>query len=60
MIEDKTGQPRSEQELIEARDVISKQLINPFEFDPILVQYPTIIDAINELLERRKNEKSRN
>ena len=54
---DKTGEPRSEQDLIEAKTAITKELISHANFGPILIYYPTIIDAINELLERRKNEK---
>ena len=56
MIVDKTGEPRSDQDLIEARIAIEKELISMKNFGPILVYYPTIIEAINELIERRKNE----
>ena len=56
MIVDKTGEPRSDADLIEARTAIEKELINMKNFGPILIYYPTIIEAINELLKRRKEE----
>jgi len=56
MIVDKTGEPRSDSDLIEAKDAIVKELISMKNFGPILIYYPTIIDAINELLERRKTD----
>ena len=55
-IEDKTGQPRSEQDLIDARLALQKELINPKNLNPIQVYYPTILDAINELLIRRSED----
>lgn len=58
MIVDKTGKPRSEQDLIEARTAIEKELVSMKNFGPILIYYPTIIEAINELIERRKNERA--
>ena len=57
-IVDNTGKPRKDDELIEARNAIAKELISMKNFGPVLIYYPTIIEAINELLERRKNEKS--
>jgi len=54
-IVDNTGKPRRDDELIEARKAIEKELISLKNISPILVYYPTIIAAINELLERRKN-----
>ncbi|MHA1872625.1 MAG: hypothetical protein ACTSVB_00815 [Candidatus Heimdallarchaeaceae archaeon] len=53
-IVDKTGQPRSDDDLIEARTALEKELISMKNFGPILIYYPTIIEAINELLKRRK------
>jgi len=58
MIVDKPGKPRSEQDLIEARTAIEKELVSMKNFGPILIYYPTIIEAINELIERRKNERA--
>ena len=55
-IVDKTGQPRSDQDLIEARKAIEQELITMKNFGPILLHYPIIIEAINELLRRRKGE----
>jgi len=57
MIVDKTGRPRSDSDLIEARMAIENELVSMKNFGPILIYYPTIIEAINELLIRRKNEK---
>ena len=53
---DKTGQPRSNQDLIDARQAISKELIKVGNLDPIQVYYPTIIEAITELLKRRSED----
>jgi len=53
---DKTGQPRSDDELIEARIALEKKLISMKNFDPLIIFYPTIIEAINELLKRRKDQ----
>ena len=53
---DKTGQPRSNQDLIDARQAISKELIKFGNLDPIQVYYPTIIEAITELLKRRSED----
>ncbi|MDX1699416.1 MAG: hypothetical protein R3250_02300 [Melioribacteraceae bacterium] len=55
-IVDKTGQPRSDNDLINARNAIRRELVMLDRLDPILVYYPTIIEAIDELLERRRNE----
>ena len=55
---DRTGEPRSDKELIEARNAITKELISLKNFGPILLYYTTIIEAIDELLERRKNDGS--
>jgi len=55
-IVDRTGLPRRDNELIEAREAIKKQLITLRNMDPIMVYYPTIINALNELLERRSKE----
>jgi len=53
---DKTGEPRSKEDLIEAREAIKKDLIDLKNITPILIYYPTIIEAINELIERRKGD----
>ncbi len=53
---DRTGEPRRDNELIEAREAIKKQLITLKNMDPIMVYYPTIINALDELLERRNKE----
>jgi len=53
---DRTGQPRRDDELIEAREAIKKELISMKNFGPILIYYPTIINAIDELLERRSKD----
>jgi len=50
-IQDKTGEPRSQEELVEAKVAIMNRLIT--DIDPIMVYYPTIVDAINELLTLR-------
>jgi len=55
---DRTGEPRRDEELIEAKDAIVKELISLKNVSPILIHYPTIIEAIEELLERRKNDRS--
>ncbi len=53
-MEDKSGKPRSIEELLEAREAIKRELIRSVA--PIMVYYPTIIEALTELLERRKKE----
>ncbi len=55
---DKSGEPRRDEELIEARNAIAKELISLKNFGPILLYYTTIIEALDELLERRKNDRS--
>ena len=50
--EDTSGKPRRIDELEQARDAVTRYLIGP-KLDPIMVFYPTIIEAINELIERR-------
>lgn len=61
-IADLTGQPRSNEDIIEAIEAIKRELVSLKNFSPILIYYPTIIEALNELLERRKvdeeNERS--
>ena len=53
---DRTGEPRRNDELIEAREAIKKELITLTNISSILVYYPTIINAIDELLERRSKD----
>jgi hypothetical protein len=55
-IVDKTGEDRSNKDLIEAKKAIETELINMKNFGSILLYYPTIISAINELLKRRNDE----
>ena len=56
MMEDKTGQPRRDSELIEARTALEKEIVSMKNFGPILIFYPTIIEALNELLRRRSED----
>ena len=51
---DKTGEPRSEQEILEAKEAIMKQLIQG-PLAPIQIHFPVILDAFDELLQRRKS-----
>jgi len=51
-IVDKTGEPRSNEDIGEAIDAIKNRLVKG-PIDPIMVFYPTIIDALVELLQRR-------
>ena len=55
-IKDYSGKPRSDQDLIEAQTAIKNNLILS-KPTPIMVHYPTIIEAINELLLLRKRSK---
>ena len=54
---DRSGEPRSDEDLIEAKDAIVKELISLKNVSSILLYYPTIIDGLKELLERRKNDR---
>lgn len=45
---------RRDDELIEAKQAIEKDLISG-GIKPMMIHYPVIIEAINELLEYRKN-----
>jgi len=54
-VSDKSGEPRSNEELIEAMNTLKKSLMTPSELSPIMVHYFTIIDAIVELLQRRNS-----
>ncbi len=47
---------RRDEELVEAKEAIEKELIRTNNTSSILVFYPTIIDALKELLLRRENE----
>ena len=59
-MEDKTGQPRSEQDLIEAQNMIKKKFISiaasKMKVDIIqeILHFPVIIEAIDELIALRK------
>jgi predicted component of type VI protein secretion system len=54
LMKDTSGEPRSDTDIIEARRAIETALVSMKDFSPILVYYPTIIESLNELLERRK------
>ena len=51
-IVDKSGEPRSNQDIGEAIDAIKNRLVKG-PIDSVMVFYPTIIDALVELLQRR-------
>ena len=51
-IVDRTGSPRSNQDIGEAIDAIKKELVRG-QVNPAMIFYPTIIDALIELLQRR-------
>ena len=53
---DTTGQPRSNKDLMDAKIAIQKSLIKLDNLDPIQVYYPTIIEALTELLKRRRED----
>jgi len=53
---DKTGEPRSNEDIVEAIDAIKTRLVKG-PLDPIMIFYPTIIDSLIELLERRVRDK---
>lgn len=55
-MEDKSGEPRSDNDIREARTAIQRALISFKDVSPILLHYPTIIESLNELLVRRKLE----
>ncbi len=47
---------RRDKELNEAKEAIEKELVSKTNMSTIQVFYPTIIDALKELLLRRENE----
>ena len=51
---DQSGQPRSNQDLIDARDMIKKELIAGKIIPHMTIHFPVIIEAINELIISRK------
>jgi hypothetical protein len=53
--DDLLGQ-RLDEEVIDARKAIENCLKDPNNISPILIYYPTIIEALNELLYRRHNK----
>jgi hypothetical protein len=53
-IRDTTGQPRSDKDLLEAKQAMVNELISMKNFGPMLIYYPTLIEAVDELLKRRK------
>lgn len=50
---DNTGKPRSNQDIIETINALKKEMITG-QINPIIVFFPTILNALEELLERRK------
>ena len=50
---DKTGEPRTNEEIVEAILVIRKEMVSG-EPQSVMVFYPTITDGLMELLHRRK------
>lgn len=52
-IKDTSEEPRSERELTDAKKAIIGSIVRDSP-SPIMVYYPTIIDAIIELIEARK------
>lgn len=55
---DRTGKPRRDEEIIEAIEAIKRELLSLKNFGPILIYYPTILNALDELLERRSRDDS--
>ena len=53
---DTTGKPRSDKDIMDAKIAIQKSLIKLDNLDPIQVYYPTIIEALTELLKRRRED----
>lgn len=53
MMIDMSGEPRSNEEIQEAIDAIKKEIVRG-QPQPIMVFYGTIIDAMAELLKKRK------
>lgn len=51
---DKSGMPRDNSEIEETIKQLEKELIKGIS--PIMVHYPTIIDGLKELLDRRKRD----
>ena len=51
---DKTGQPRSNEDLLEAIKVIRKRMITMTTDPELFVMFPTILNALEELLILRK------
>ena len=58
MFEDKTGRPRSAEEVQEALDAVSKELVKPDLPPRIFVFLPTIREVLGEALALRKGGKS--
>ena len=54
-IEDKTGQPRSNDELKEAISIVEKEIVKvDFRTPTLFLQLPTIREALKELLDVRE------
>jgi hypothetical protein len=56
MVDKIEGDARTEKDLLEAKKAMVDELISMKNFGPMLIYYPTLIEAVDELLERRKNE----
>lgn len=50
---DKSGMPRSMEQLVEAREAVKKALVDIKNISPVVVHYPCIIEALQELIGRR-------
>jgi hypothetical protein len=56
-MQDKSGQPRREQELIEAQLMIKKEVIGGKIIPHMMIHYPVIIEAIDEVIITRRESK---
>ncbi len=51
---DKSGQPRCDEEIEEAKKAIDKELVSGSIIIPLMIHFPAIIEALEELLLMRK------
>ena len=51
-IVDRTGEPRSNEDIVEAIEAIKRELVKG-QINPVMVFYPIVLDALVELLHRR-------
>jgi len=56
IIKDKSGEPRSIEELQEVINALKKELVGG-ELQPLMIFFPTIMDGLAELIEWRKKYK---